>query len=80
MKIRTCWITRHGELELMPELVHAWDEYTIDGAETEYADSLRVAMDEIGGDLHEWRMITIKVDDALITRAFAPTELWATGE
>ena len=74
MNIKCLWILRTSEPEL-PELVQAWDEFSVDDNPEGFADACADSLNRIGTDLEDHRYITIRVDWQTILDAFAPVEL-----
>lgn len=52
----------------LPELIHAWDEYSIDENPIGYDDSKREAIKSLGSDLLRWVTVDVRIDDTHIIR------------
>jgi hypothetical protein len=72
MIISTLWGLRKGER--MPELMEAWDEYSVDSYSDGWVKACEKAIASWGDDLVEYREINVSVDVDQIELAFyAPT-------
>ena len=70
MIISTLWITRKGIETESPELITAWDEYSIDENYDGWQLATQLALKEIGDDVVDHRFIDIKVPDEKIFNLF----------
>lgn len=75
--IRTLWITRKSIDAGFhpPELIAAWDEWSIDENPSGWQDACKEALESLGSDLAAHRYIDIKLDDETLDRAFWPVEI-----
>ncbi len=71
LTIETLWGARRGEST--PELMAAWDEYTIDNWREGWSEACRKAIESYGSDLDTYRYIVLTVDLGKIEQAFEPT-------
>jgi len=69
--IKTLWGVRKGENT--PELMEAWDEYSIDQYREGWSEACQKAIDRWGTDLDAYRYIQIVVNLNKIEQAFAPS-------
>lgn len=69
MIISSLWITRKGP-EDTPELLAAWDEYSIEENWSGWVAACEQAMTGVGDDAAEKRFVNISVDDAALRRLF----------
>lgn len=56
-----------------PELLLAWDEWSIDENAEQWFGDCQKALKAMGDDLDQYRYITIKVSDSVFDRAFFAT-------
>lgn len=73
MIIKSLFITRKGADT--PELIEAWDEYTIDGYPEGFDEACDKALASIGSDLVQWRIIDIEVPYNAVEAAFQPVKI-----
>jgi hypothetical protein len=73
--IETLWGVRKGEST--PELMAAWDEFSIDENSMGWQDACERAIDSWGDQLDIYRYIKIQVDMDKIEAAFEPVTLQA---
>lgn len=80
MEIETLWIIRKSAdaPPEPPELLEAWDEFSIDENPPGYKEACENALSAVGDDVEEARYITLKIETQQITDAFAPAS--ATGQ
>lgn len=72
MIIRTLWIVRKHE-DCLPELVEAWDEFSIDENYEGWVEACKAAVTSIGDDLAEERVLDISIPyDKLLDAFTAP--------
>jgi hypothetical protein len=77
MRIFTVWAVRKYSPD-EPELVTAWDEYSVDANPEGFTDEVNHALESWGTDLLEHRRITLEVPGRDIVSAFAANEVPAT--
>lgn len=77
MKVMTMWGVRRGFEEDMPELMEAWDEYSIDNWVEGWEEACDKARTSWGDDLVAWRILELDVDNASVLAAFAPKTIKA---
>lgn len=70
MIIKTMWGMRKGEQT--PELMVAWDEYSVDGYTEGFEVECRRARESWENDLETYRMVDITVPRQSIKAAFLP--------
>ena len=75
MTIETFWALRKGERT--PELLTAWDEFTIDQNPQGWEDDKRRGAEAIGDDAAGFRSITLVVLASDIADAFTPPRVRA---
>ena len=75
MQVRMLWIRRKGMTDTSPELIEAWDEYSIDENPEGAQESFREALDKVGNDLDEFRYITLDIPIDAIEDAFKDTTI-----
>lgn len=56
-----------------PELLTAWDAFSIDENFEGWAADCKARMDALGDDLDQYRYITFRVQDSVFDRAFFTT-------
>jgi hypothetical protein len=66
--IHTLWGARHGES--MPELMAAWDEYSVDQNYEGWREDCERAIKSWGDDLQEKRYLDIDVSEQEVIAAF----------
>jgi hypothetical protein len=76
IEIRTLWGWRHGTD--FPELMVAWDEFSVDENHDGFVKACEQAKREWGSDLREHRLIEIRVPEAAIVEAFRPPKVEGT--
>lgn len=71
-EIVTLWATRKSVDAGMhpPELLEAWDDYSIDENFEGWHESCKQAMAAMGDDLDQYRYITFRVDEDFLHDAF----------
>jgi hypothetical protein len=74
MRIHTVWATRTYSPD-EPELLVAWDEFSIDAHPEGFEEEVTRALGSLGSDLGVHRRIVISVPDRDITTAFLPDEV-----
>lgn len=74
-EVVTLWITRKSVDAGMhpPEMVNAWDEYSIDEYVEGWLESCQQALAAVGSDLDQFRYITLRVDESVVHDAFFHT-------
>lgn len=75
MEVQTLWITRKSEPDASPELLVAWDEYSIDQNYKGYQEDVDRALASVGQDVAEYRFITLIVSRKELDNAFKPVRL-----
>lgn len=74
LDIYTVWATRNEGIESqVPELLVAWDEFSVDDNPDGFERIITAATDAMGKDLNEIRRITIRVPLDTIEAAFRST-------
>lgn len=68
MIIETFWGWRKGEDS--PELLVAWDEFTVDGYPDGYEKAVKESLEGAGDEMIEVRRISLSVKEGLITSQF----------
>lgn len=68
MIVKTLWATRR--LSPTPELLEAWDEYSVDSNPEGWEAAKQEALESLGTDLHEYRVLDVFLGDDWIARAF----------
>jgi hypothetical protein len=58
-----------------PELVEAWDEFSIDANPEGYSEAVKKALDAMGEDLHEHRTVRFRVNYPELIALFWPKEI-----
>lgn len=71
MIVKSLWITRKSEPEY-PELLEAWDEYSIDQNPEGFEEACDEAIKAVGTDVEAIRYIDMFVAHQDIDKAFAP--------
>lgn len=83
-KILSLWITRKASDGEYPELIEAWDEYSVDGNWEGWDEAVKKGIASIGTDLDQYRIIELNVSYEAVQNAFTPHVLPAgvvtTGE
>lgn len=69
MKLICLFGTRKNSTDL-PELMVAWDEYCADANYEGFEEECERAKKSWGDELHQWRIMEIKVPEAQIVGAF----------
>lgn len=72
MEIYTVWGVRKVSPE-EPELVTAWDEYSVDNNPEGYDEDVRRGLASWGDDLLTFRAIRISIPDSAVQAAFGST-------
>ena len=67
MIIRTLWITRKSE-EAPPELIEAWDEWSIEDNFEGWTRACEEALERIGNDVDQFRYIDIDLGSQIESR------------
>jgi len=75
MKVHTLWITRKSDREFNPELVNAWDEYSVEGNYEGWQKSCKDALSKVGDDLSDSRVAVLNVEDISLGRIFRDVEI-----
>ena len=75
MIVKTMWGKRKSEPENLPELMVAWDEYTIDLNPDGFAEDCERARVSWGSDLEEYRYVDISLSEEDIDNMFATTNI-----
>jgi hypothetical protein len=77
--IRTLWITRKSIDSGFhpPELVEAWDEWSIDENPSGWVDACKAALESVGSDCASHRYIDIRLEDKALNAIFEPAEIGA---
>lgn len=70
MDIATLWIKRKGNESESPELIVAWDEYSIEENWEGWAADCQKHLDEIGGEVSMKRFLNLRVPDPEIEKYF----------
>lgn len=73
MIVYSLWGLRKGES--LPELMAAWDEYSVDSYSEGWRESCEKAIASWGADLVESRYVRIQVPGIAIENAFAPIDV-----
>jgi len=76
--IYTLWIKRYYAMDDPPELLVAWDEYSVDENPIGFDSECDKALASVGSDLGERRYIKIQVSRPAIEASFAVPEIRAT--
>ncbi len=78
--IRSLWITRKSIDSGFhpPELVEAWDEWSIDENPDGWQEACKRALDAVGSDLSSHRYIDLRVSGDALDSAFQPVEVEIT--
>jgi hypothetical protein len=71
MNIYALFITRPDEES--PELLVAWDEYTVDAAPEEWDEARANALEAVGNDVQSQALVTIKVSETEILKLLHPS-------
>ena len=61
-----------------PELLVAWDEYSVDENLQGWNDATRKAIESVEGDLSEYRFIKLRVHEGAVSKAFEIPVVQAT--
>jgi hypothetical protein len=69
MRIHTVWGQRVGT-ENEPELMVAWDEFSVDANPEGFREDVEKALQSWGSDLETHRYIDIRLPDKVINEAF----------
>lgn len=77
MQIYSVWITRKGMSDVTPELIEAWDEFSIEENYDGWATAYEEAVASIGSDLDQARVIALDVSQAGILAAFSAADVTA---
>ena len=75
MNVKTMWGLRKGER--YPELMEAWDYYSMDSNPGGFEEACKKSRKEMGDDLLEFRIIDLGVSMDSIDAAFATTTVAA---
>jgi hypothetical protein len=75
MIIKTLWGERKGYEGQAPELMIAWDEYSLEQNYEGFEQQCQQAIESWGDELVQWRIIEVAVADAPIFKAFEPTAI-----
>lgn len=77
--VRSLWITRKSIDAGFhpPELVEAWDEWSIDENPEGWQEACKRALDAVGSDLSAHRYIDIRVSGDALASTFEPAEVEA---
>lgn len=73
MIVETMWGLRRGEQ--VPELMVAWDEFSVDSYSDGWREACEKARESWGRDLLEFRYVKIDVDEDAIEKAFRPSTI-----
>lgn len=76
MILHTLWGARKGEST--PELMVAWDEYTVDSYREGFEADCNRAIQSWGSDLQEKRYIDIHINEGKLLDAFADVQMEGT--
>ena len=76
MILHTLWGARHDEST--PELMVAWDEYSVDTNYEGFREDCERAIASWGADLSEKRALDININEDLLMEAFAETHIDGT--
>lgn len=79
MQIYTVWATRKYASD-EPELLTAWDEYSVDGNPEGFEEDVKKSIDSLGTDYLAHRVVVITIDSTLIDAAFLPVKVEGTVE
>ena len=71
--VATLWITRQSEDT--PELLVAWDNFTIDGNPGGFTEACTSALAAVGGDVRDTAYLTIVVPEEPIFAALYPPDV-----
>lgn len=72
------WIRRPGSD--IPELVAAWDGYSIEENYEGWEKACQRALDEVKGDLAAYRYVNVKVGDAALDEVFREFQTLPSGK
>ena len=61
MNVETIWITRYSDDPGPPELLVAWDEYSVEANPDGFAEACRDARLAVGSDLKDSRRVLLSV-------------------
>jgi hypothetical protein len=78
MKIHTLWAVRISSPD-EPELVTAWDEYSVDANPEGWHKDVAEGLDSWGSDLETHRFIDIEIPDKAVFDAFGTPTIPAEG-
>jgi len=73
--LSTLWITRHSDDT--PELLAAWDQFSIDGNPGGFTAACENALDAVGDDVRDMAYLTIVVPEEPIFAALYPSNVQA---
>ena len=76
MIVKSLWIRRKYDPSV-PELLTAWDEYSIEENPDGFEADVEQALDKIGSDLMSYRVIDLVVYTPAILNAFEPVQVAA---
>jgi hypothetical protein len=71
--ISTLWITRHSDAT--PELLAAWDQFSIDGNPGGFTKACEDALAAVGGDVRDRAYLTLIVPEEPIFDALYPPDV-----
>lgn len=77
MIVKSLWGVRKGYERAAPELMAAWDEYTIDENPEGWTEACEKAIASWGDDLLSWRIIDIQLPVNILKQQFEPAEIAA---
>lgn len=75
--VSTLWITRHSDDT--PELIAAWDQFSIDGNPGGFTAACEAALEAIGDDVRDKAYLTIIVPEEPIFAALYPPNVEVEG-
>lgn len=73
--VKSLWITRKSEPEASPELLEAWDEYSLDANWEGWEEACEKALAAVGSDVDHVRYIDLHVPTRQVNAAFATIEI-----
>jgi len=76
MIVKSLWIRRKYDPSV-PELLTAWDEYSIDENRDGFEADVEQSLNKVGSDLLDYRIIDLVVFSESIREAFNPVQVAA---
>ena len=74
MLIKALFITRKSD-SAAPELLEAWDEYSIDENPDGAREAFTEALARVGDDVDQFRYVELDVDGRALSEAFLPVRI-----